>query len=164
MIGGAIIPSLYILEIEGVAVNKIFPAEFNVSHVTIGSAEFPTDIQAAAAAEKIITLACDGQGVESMDLNPDFFSLENDIAEDFAAAADETLSPDKATIQVITNKFDELGDFVAFRKTISGDGFSVKLRVLANPSRYISELRRAKDAKFDIACEHRELSKRITLQ
>jgi hypothetical protein len=157
MIGHAIIPSHFIVEIEGSAVNTLFPADLNVSKVIIGSLEFDSDVQAAAAAQKIIDLVCP-VGTEHVDLNPEFYSL--DALPDVLSEIDDEDKPNGnklITVIPVTKKFDELGDFVGYRKTITGDDFSAKVRVLANPAKYVSERQRVLNSEYDITGEHREL-------
>lgn len=158
MIGHALIPSHFIVEIEGDAVNCLFPADLNVAKVIIGSLEFQSDVQAAAAAQKIIDLVCP-TGVEQVDLNPEFYSLQGIEPEidDDVDDEDKPKSNKAITIIPVTKKFDELGDFVGYRKTITGENFSAKVRVLANPAQYIAERQRVLNSEYDITGEHREL-------
>lgn len=158
MIGLDLIPSHFIVEIEGKAVDCLFPTELNVAKVIIGSQEFASDVHAIAAAQKILDLVCPA-GAEQVDLNPEFYSMDTCVDDEFdAEEPDEKPKSNKAASMVmISRKFDELGDFVGYRKTITGDDFSAKLRVLANPVQYIAARKRVLDSEYDITAEHREL-------
>ena len=156
MIGHELIPSHFIVEIEGSALARLFPSELNVAKVIIGSLEFASDVEAVVAADKIINLVCP-PGVEQVDLNPEFFSLDAEIVKPEEDDEDKPKSNKAISIVPVTRNFDELGDFVGYRKTITGDGFSAKVRVLANPVQYVSARQREISSEYDITAEHREL-------
>lgn len=164
MIGHEVIPSYFVVEIEGSAVNLLFPESLNVAKVIIGSLEFPSDMHAISAAQKIVDLVCPA-GEERVELNPDFFSLAPKSEEAVLDEEEETPAGQGPIITTpITRKFDELGDFVGYRKTITGNDCTALIRVLANPTRYISEMRKAANSEYDIAQPHRELARPRGLQ
>lgn len=161
MIGHELIPSLFMVEIDGSAVDRLFAPDLNVARVTILSAEFASDVQAAASAQRILDLVCPA-GQERVDVNPEFFSLEHCPS---AQSDDEPADPKAPAVIKVTRNFDELGDFVGYRKTITGEDFSAKLKVLALPTEYMQARRRELDAELlRSVSEHRELPNKPRLQ
>lgn len=151
MIADKIIPSFYLLEISGDAVNVLVSGDYGIDKIAIGSFDFATDMQATYALQQAMQSVVDVMATEydqETFLNPEFFPTvasnrseaeESELEE--AQAISDVMTRDlveKGQVPVIvTNTFDKLGDFIQSRWVIEGDNFSVIGRIAANPTKYM---------------------------
>jgi hypothetical protein len=149
MIADKIIPSIYVLELEGVAATSLIGGDFGIKSILIGSNDFKTDLLATSALQgalKSLTQApfADSESKETIEFNPDFFPTlpkielteeqrrENEEDEELAASMEDEIQ----TAVVLTRNFDPLGDFVESRWTVQGDNFKILGKVVVNPDHY----------------------------
>ena len=152
MITAKIIPAFYIIEVDGEAVNALFPGDYGISKIVIGSGEYQTDIIAVNAGEKIIELITENYTTTSelKEFNPEFFPsmprVSGEVAEDRLR---EEIEQQEAALGgsdnakyvpiILTKYFDELGDFVEAKHTIVGDDFSAVAKIAITPQNYLLE-------------------------
>jgi len=154
MIADQILPSFYVIEVEGKAVESIIPGNFSIKKISIGSRDFSNDMYALAAlsdAMQFIALNPDldtSTAKEQVDYNPEFFpTLSGTLTEEQKKkkeaedeATEETNEALAATNQIavpLNHVFDPLGDFVESRWVIESPDFKVHGRVAVNPDRYM---------------------------
>ncbi len=152
MIADKVLPSFYVIEVEGKAVESVFRGNFSIEKISIGSRDFLNDMYALAAlsdAMQFIALNPEldtSVATEQVDYNPEFFPTLSQTQEQKerkdAADADEEETNEAlaATNQVsvpLTCVFDPLGDFVESRWVIESPEFKVHGRVAVNPDRYM---------------------------
>ena len=76
MISDKQLPSFYIVEATGGAVNAIIPGNLGIESITVGSADFPNDMLALGGLESAMTYITDKLTVsveETKAFNPEFF-------------------------------------------------------------------------------------------
>jgi|SRR5579859_1455142 len=154
MLADKLIPSFYIIEVEGKAVDTLIPGNFGIQKISVGSRDFTNDMMAWAAlsdAMQFIVLnpELDKAGAqEQMDYNPEFFPTlqhaptpeeKNKLqeAEDAADEATEALGIPGRIAVPITRVFDPLGDFVESRWVIESPEFKVQGKIAVNPDKYM---------------------------
>lgn len=179
MIADKVLPSFYVVTIEGRATECILPKKFNIQSINIGSKDFSSDLEGAAAADKlvngIISAIHATDFKKDVQLNPEFFPFAPplDISK---AAKEETLDVEviandihkhmESSVMpvVITKHFDEMGDFVESRTTISADDFKIVSRILVDPSHYAYEKSLAMlQKKNELLIEHRESENKVMM-
>lgn len=151
-ISDVLTPSFYILEVEGAAIDSIFPGGFDIERIVIGSGKFESDLHATAALKSSFEKITEHLEVlESVaDFNPDFFpSYQTDKISDKKQTAIDALSEyeDKMSEGLEENKlavampalFDPLGDYVESRWECSGKNFKMLGRVAIDPDVYIQQ-------------------------
>jgi hypothetical protein len=156
MLADKLLPSFYVIEVEGKAVDTIIPGNFAIQKISIGSRDFTNDMFALAAlsdAMQFIVLNPDldkSTAEEKLDYNPEFFPTMQHIpspeetkrqqdAEDAADEATEALGIPGRIAVPITRVFDQLGDFVESRWLIESPDFRVQGKVAINPDRYMHQ-------------------------
>lgn len=157
MIAEKIIPAFYIVSVSGEATRSIIDGDFGISQITIGSTEFDCDLLAMNAVQEAVQYVVDQMGKEELDFeekidfNPDFFPsvpkrelTEDEALDDEEAHAQASLMSLELYDQgkfpvVLTQHFDELGDFVETKWKIDGKDFSINAKIAANPDLYIQE-------------------------
>ena len=157
MISDKQLPSFYIVEATGGAVNAIIPGNLGIESITVGSADFPNDMLALGGLESAMTYITDKLTVsveETKAFNPEFFptlqqakltraqQLEKEMLDEHIEQLQATLSKEGKVAIPITKKFDELGDFVQTRWTVKGENILVTARLIANPHAYMKEKER----------------------
>lgn len=154
MIANKVIPSFYVIEIKGTAVESVIPGGFGIDKIEISSHDFTNDMYATAAlstAMEAITLnpALDiTSAAEKLEYNPEFFPMfkapelteeQKEIMEALALADEASIELAK-TDQIavpIPKLFDSLGDFVESRWSVESPNFKILGRVVANPDKYV---------------------------
>ena len=146
MISDKQLPSFYIVEATGGAVNAIIPGNLGIESITVGSADFPNDMLALGGLESAMTYITDKLTVsveETKAFNPEFFpTLQQEMLDEHIEQLQATLSKEGKVAIPITKKFDELGDFVQTRWTVKGENILVTARLIANPHAYMKEKER----------------------
>jgi hypothetical protein len=157
MISDKQLPSFYIVEATGGAVNAIIPGDLGIESITVGSSDFPNDMLALGGLESTMTYVTDKLTVpveENKDFNPEFFptlhpaklshkqKLEQEMLDEHIEQLQATLSKEGKVAIPITKRFDELGDFVQTRWTVKGENLLVTARLIANPHAYMKEKER----------------------
>jgi len=143
-----LIPSFYVIELEGKAVQSIIPGDFGIEKIAIGSRDFTNDMFATAAladAMQFIVLNPDldkSVAEERIDYNPEFFpslqsSTASKIEEEEITEATEALGIAGQIAVPITRHFDPLGDFVQSRWIVQSKDFKVYGKVAVNPDKYM---------------------------
>lgn len=148
-IADKLIPSFYIIDVTGQAVQSILPGEFGIEKIAIASRDFSNDMDAQAAlsnAMAFITLnpvLDKTYAEESVNYNPEFFpsllplNVENP-REVLTQEMQEMVLPNGAVAIPITNAFDILGDFIESRWLIKSPTFKIEGRVAVSPDKYIT--------------------------
>src|SRR5271170_3886009 len=156
MIADKLLPSFYVIEIEGKAVDTVMPGNFAIQKISVGSRDFTNDMYAMAAlsdAMQFIVLNPDidkSAAEEKLDYNPEFFptlqhtpspeeTKKRQDADDAAEEATEALGIPGRIAVPITRVFDTLGDFVEMRWIIQSPDFRVQGKVAVNPDRYMHQ-------------------------
>jgi hypothetical protein len=149
-----LLPSFYVIEIEGKALQSVIPGEYGIEKISVGSRDFENDLFALAALSNAMSYIIanpdvdQSQATEKIDYNPEFFPLmksaelspekkEKQRADEEEAA--EMTQVIQQTQVAITREFDPLGDFVESRWKIDAPTFSVLGRVAVNPDRYLRQ-------------------------
>jgi hypothetical protein len=139
MIADKLVPSFYLVQLRGKAIQALISGEFGIQDLTVASSKFDNDLAAMSSMQATIKHIIDGQTFsldgcsEKMEYNPDFYPhLSPEKEEDFAEIADEDPS-----VVSITKKFDETGDFIQSRWTIEGPNFSIEGKIGALPDEYL---------------------------
>jgi hypothetical protein len=125
-----------LVEIEGECIAKIIPGDMGVLKISASSKKYNSDLEALDNLEKIISNFSSGEiGItEKFDVNPEFLPSANTMYEaDIEPVGDKT---NRVMVSVSRN-FDDIGDYVQFRKVVSGDHVKITGRVLANPVDYV---------------------------
>lgn len=156
MIADKIIPSFYIVDIEGNAIESILPGDFGIKKISIGSNDFDTDLSATAALRDVLEFITSGSHLdlsnvtEKIDFNPEFFpTLEKlklteeqetymAITEEMLDAAASKTNNHQQTI-IMPRIFDDMGDFVESRWTINSPEFRIIGKIAVSPQTYIEE-------------------------
>ncbi len=167
MIAEKIIPATYIVAINGKAVNSIIDGDFGIEQIIVGSTEFDCDLLAMTALQEGVQYVVEQLGddefnfEEKIDFNPDFFPSipKLELSEDAALDAEEIEAQaalmslelyEKGKFPVVlTQHFDELGDFVETKWKIEGNNFSISAKIAVNPDFYIQEKAMEKIALFE---------------
>jgi hypothetical protein len=154
MIADKIIPSFYLLELEGAAAQVVVPGDFNIDRIAVGSDDYNSDLHATSALQQAIHAIADSVAEDpsklkkEIEFNPEFFptlkfELPEDIEEELEEAqaisdvmSNEMIENGQVPI-FLTNTFDSLGDFIQSRWTVSGENFKITGRVAANPTKYV---------------------------
>lgn len=154
MIADKVIPSFYLLELEGDATQAVVSGDFGVERIAVGSFDFNSDLLATSALQQAMQTIADVVA-EDLDavkeeaaFNPEFFptlkhelpmGVEAELEE--AQAITDVMTEDmveKGQVPIfMTNAFDPLGDFIQSRWTISGENFKMTGRIAANPTKYM---------------------------
>lgn len=155
MIADKIIPSFYVIEVRGIAVESIIPGGFGIDKIELSSHDFTNDMYATAALSTameaiVLNPALDVKSAtEKLEYNPEFFPMftapelteeQKDIMEALQAQADEASIELAKTDQIavpIPKLFDSLGDFVESRWSVESPEFKILGRVVANPDKYV---------------------------
>lgn len=154
MIADKVIPSFYLLELEGEAVQAVVSGDYGIDKITIGSFDFTSDLLATSALQQsmqaiVDVIANDPALVEEeVNFNPEFFpTLERKLPADIEAELEEAqaitdaMSEDmveKGQVPIfMTNAFDPLGDFIQSRWAVSAENFKMTGRIAANPTKYM---------------------------
>lgn len=149
-----LLPSFYVIEIEGQALQSVISGEYGIEKISVGSRDFENDMFALAAlsnAMAYIIMNPDvdrSQATENIDYNPEFFPLMKaaELSDEKKAkqleqeqeAADMTQAIQQTSV-AITREFDPIGDFVESRWQIEAPSFKVIGRVAINPDRYLRQ-------------------------
>ena len=156
MIADKLLPSFYVIEVEGKAVETVMPGNFAIQKISVGSRDFTNDMYALAAlsdAMAFIVMNPDldkSTAEEKLDYNPEFFPTMQHVptpeeikrlqdAEEAAEEATEALGIPGRIAVPITRVFDSLGDFVESRWVIQSPEFKVQGKVAINPDRYMHQ-------------------------
>jgi hypothetical protein len=155
MIHNKIIPSFYLIELNGAACHSFMAEEFKIEKIVISSLDFKTDIMASGAADELIEHAINHrEWSEQVDLNPEFFpmapaieltqaekeAIELEKPDTSAALFDKAAANEVADhFAKITTHFDELGDFVQSRTIVTGNDYKIVSKIIANPTMYANE-------------------------
>jgi hypothetical protein len=155
MIAEKLLPSFYIIDVEGKAVESIIPGNFGIKSIAIGSLDFNNDMVALAALSTAIEVIATNpeldtsKATEQVDYNPEFFPTlapikMSDVDAETIKEANETVEEELKSgsnrISIpITRIFDPIGDFVSSRWTIDAPDFKIKGRVVTNPDSYLIE-------------------------
>jgi hypothetical protein len=152
MIADKILPSFYVIEVEGKAVETIIAGNFAIEKISVGSRDFSNDMDALAALSHAMAFVIanpdldTSKATETVDYNPEFFPTMkfSEEAERTKAAIEEATDEVTANLGVhqvavpLTRVFDPLGDFVESRWVIEAPDFKVNGRVAVNPDRYMA--------------------------
>lgn len=152
MIADKILPSFYVVEVEGKAVETIIAGDFAIEKISVGSKDFSNDMDALAALSRVMSFVVanpnlDTSGAtETVDYNPEFFptmKFSEEIEQQKAAIEDATddVTANLGVHQIavpMTRLFDPLGDFVESRWVIEAPDFKVNGRVAVNPDKYMA--------------------------
>lgn len=149
-----IIPSFFILEIEGKAIESIIPGDFGIEKISLGTFDFASDMHATSALKQLLLNITSvpnldmSSSKESVSFNPEFFPSisiieltqeqkdQKDRAQELAEEYSEQLSSQNKSAFVIGKTFDPLGDFVESRWIIESPEFKIKGRVAISPEQY----------------------------
>ena len=154
MIADKLIPSFYLLELEGDAIQAVVSGDFGIDRVAVGSFDFNSDLLATAALRQSMQAIADvvaedpASVKEEVDFNPEFFpTMQRDLPMDIAAELEEAQAitdvmtedmVEKGQVPIfMTNAFDPLGDFIQSRWVISSENFKMTGRIAANPTKYM---------------------------
>lgn len=152
MISNQLLPSFYLLEVEGEAVKSIIPGENGIKKIAITSRDFSCDVTAFAGMEDALKsivdpLPSDASLLDKTEFNPEFYPMlpltddqkqKMDVLKDIIENAQEDLPEGQVAIP-ITKVFDATGDFVAARHTMQSRKYRVVGKVAVSPQTYISE-------------------------
>jgi len=157
MIADKVIPSFYIVEIEGDAIESIFPGDFGIQKIVFGSHDFDTDLSATSALRDTLEFITSAphldltEVTEKIDFNPEFFPtlekialteeqlIQQQSAEEMLDDMSEQFDNANQTAIVMSRVFDEIGDYVESRWQIHSPDFNVVGKVAVNPDSYIAE-------------------------
>jgi hypothetical protein len=154
MIADKVIPSFYLLELEGDAVQAVLSGDFGVERIAVGSFDFNSDLLATSALQQAMQTVADvvAEDLDSVKeetaFNPEFFpTLKYELAIDVEAEIEEAQAItdvmtedmiEKGQVPIlITNAFDPIGDFIQSRWIVSSDNFKMTGRIAANPTKYM---------------------------
>lgn len=154
MIADKIIPSFYLLELEGEAVQAVVSGDYGIDRIAIGSFDFTSDLLATSALQRsmqaIVEVITDEPSSvkEEVNFNPEFFpTLKRELPADIEAELEEAQAitdvmtedmVEKGQVPIfMTNAFDPLGDFIQSRWVVSGENFKMTGRIAANPTKYM---------------------------
>lgn len=154
MIADKIIPSFYLLELEGEAVQAVVSGDYGIDRIAIGSFDFTSDLLATSALQRsmqaiVEVIADEPSSVkEEVDFNPEFFpTLKRELPADIEAELEEAQAitdvmtedmVEKGQVPIfMTNAFDPLGDFIQSRWVVSDENFKMTGRIAANPTKYM---------------------------
>jgi hypothetical protein len=156
MIANKILPSFYVIEAEGKAIDSIISGNFGISKIILGSSDFPTDLAATEAMQQSVDFITSNltvdwtQVVEHIDFNPDFFpSLPVTISEEqkldlltheLAMHEYDTEMAKSNQLSVsMTKLFDAMGDYVESRWSIESPEFKLTAKIGVNPDKYMQQ-------------------------
>lgn len=155
MIADKMMPSFYMIEVEGLATKGVVPGDHGIDRISIGSTDYENDMMAMAgmnAAMKNILKNIDMEDVQQeVSFNPEFFPTLKpiELTEEQKAEEEETLETVEALryqmqasgkfVVPISSVFDPLGDFVEARFTVETSDMKVEGKVAANPQHYMIE-------------------------
>ena len=154
MIADKVIPSFYILELEGDVVQAVVPGDFGIERIAVESFDFKADLLAISALQQAMQTIFDVVAedpvkiTEEAEFNPEFFpTLKYELPTEVQAELEEAQAitdimteniVKKGQIPVLmTNAFDPLGDFIQSRWVVSGENFKITGRIAANPTKYM---------------------------
>lgn len=161
------VSAFYIIELHGGATSAVFPGDFGIDKIIIGSKDFPTDIMALGASELIVSMITSSHDVtwEDFSFNPEFFpSVEGPNTDELAARAEledaamEAVGYTKESNVIpvlMTRHFDVLGDFVETQHMLGGEGFTVVSKVAMSPQVYLDNKKKETQSARDIAKAYR---------
>lgn len=134
MIADKIFSCFNILEIEGEATLKVVPFD-DIVKISASSKKYPNDLLALKDLDEIIkTLSSGSSNVkETFEINPEF--LPGQKSENDADIQQLDNGSNKLMVEISRN-FDDIGDYVEFRKIIETPFSLIKGRVLVNPADY----------------------------
>lgn len=151
MIAHKIIPSFFVVDLEGEATNIewLFGYKARLKNITINSLDFRSDVEALVAGQEafdLLKLTVDVETAEEASAyNPEFFlkdplepTLEQERDEMFAMFQAAQMAPDMDAT-VLTRRFDDWGDFVIMKSEVRDSKYCMRLKVAANPQLYIQE-------------------------
>jgi len=158
MIAEKLIPSFYMIEVEGAATKGVVHGDHGIEKIHIGSSDFANDMMALAGmndAMRNILKAVHLEDIKAdISYNPEFFPTlkpiepteEQKVAQEAMLEKAEELRHEmmgqgKAVVP-ITELFDPLGDFVEARWTVETAELKVEGKVAINPQYYILEKHR----------------------
>jgi hypothetical protein len=182
MIADKILPSFYLLELKGeiASFEQIVGQRFNIKSIHIASGDFGSDVEAMAAAESVVEFLLQNPQVKieestskcTKQFNPDFYPML-----DALEVSDETLEEEERvqaqalmlaekdptfSSAIITKRFDDIGDFIAYRMNIQGENFDLQLKVGVDPHVYILEKQKDQqeeaERQYGKLTEHRQLT------
>ena len=171
MIRDKLLPSMYLVEVEGESIKALIPGDNGISKIVLASETYPTDFEAHTGLAVVMDYFKDVLGdspEELRDFNPDFYPslppiklTEEQLQE--KAAIDEFIEENqevhKAKGQLptaITQFFDMTGDFVTFRWTVSKGEAKTVGRVVVDPTFYVREKGIEDAAGKNMFADHRE--------
>lgn len=154
MIADKIIPSFYLLELEGEAVHAVVSGDYGIDRIAIGSFDFTSDLLATSALRQSMQAIVDvisdepSSVKEEVEFNPEFFpTLKRELPANIEAELEEAQAitdvmtedmVEKGQVPIfLTNAFDPLGDFIQSRWVVSGENFKMTGRIAANPTKYL---------------------------
>lgn len=154
MIADKVLPSIYSIELEGLAVRAIIGGEHDIERIDLASNEFPNDLAAMAGLKTALTFIVGSPELanhtmkEVVEFNPEFFpslpapelteeQLERqELLADQLLDVEAELEPGQIAVPM-TKTFDSLGDFVETRWLIEAPTFKIIGRVSVEPAEYM---------------------------
>lgn len=174
MITDAIIPALYLVELEGEAANLEFllGKNFGIKKIIIGSLDYQSDLSATIAGQRCVEYFLDNPKLdadnaeEEVFYNNDFFPSvkKSEPTEEQIQQEEELIEKfseeNEGQIPILVTKhFDPLGDYVTTRLKVSSTNFSAMLKIAVNPEIYIDKKTQATQLELNRATsEHREIT------
>lgn len=134
MIADKIFSCFNIIEIEGEATLKILPFA-DVVKISASSKKYPNDLLALRDLEDMVNSLTDKLPTtkETFEINPEFLPGQKHNNDADIQQLDS--SSNKLMIEISRN-FDDIGDYVEFRKIVKMPFSTIKGRVLVNPADY----------------------------
>lgn len=163
MISSKLIPSFYMLEISGDAIESIFPGDYGIDKVLIESSDFESDMETKVALDNAIDFLSSAPHINMYNIedvtkfNPDFYpSVPRETPSDEQMTSYNQLL-EEAEIQsmngkeslVVTKFFDVYGDFIQCRREVKSQDFQIVGRTASDPDIYLKEIREQHLSKLD---------------
>jgi hypothetical protein len=157
MIANKILPSFYLIEAEGKAIDSIIAGDFGISKIILGSTDFFSDLEATEAMQQSVDFITANMSVdwdkvtEKIDFNSEFFPsmMPTELTEEQtmelltheleAHERDTEMSKVNQMSITMTKLFDPMGDYVESRWAIESPEFKLLAKIGVNPDRYMQQ-------------------------